>query len=338
VALQRSASLDERRPAGPSEVHLRRVLVTSAAAGASLAISSIVPLLGPLLVALLLGMLAANLSWTRSALGHDPLRIDRVLLRSGVVVLGLKVSLSDVVDLGLPGVLVAAGTVTATFGATLLLGHALGLPKKLTALIAAGFSICGAAAIAAVESSIGARSKDVALAIALVTVFGTVMIGAVPLMGVLMGLDDTQTAIWAGASIHEVAQVVVAGSLIGGATSVALSTTVKLVRVVLLVPIQVAAARACHSEAADRRVPVVPVFLVGFLAAVVIRSTDVLPKSALDISSAVTTVLLSGAMFGLGTGIVARQLWPVPPRALVLACASTLVAATVSLALTVTLT
>ena len=73
--------------------------------------------------------------------------------------------------------------------------------------------------------------------------------------------------------------------------------------------------------------------LLGFLAAVALRSTGVLPQGVLDVAAQLTTLLLSAAMFGLGTGIVARHLWPVPVRALVLATASTLVAGGVALAL-----
>ena len=149
------------------------------------------------------------------------------------------------------------------------------------------------------------------------------------------GIPESGTAIWAGASIHEVAQVIAAASLIGagGATVLATATTVKLARVALLAPVQLVSARICRSEDVTRRGPLVPLFLVGFLAAVAIRSTGVLPQVALDLASSLTTVLLSAAMFGLGTGIVARHLWPVPVRVLVLATISTLVAAGVALGL-----
>ena len=230
---------------------------------------------------------------------------------------------------------VVLATVVTTYAATQVVGRLLGLERDLVTLIAAGFSICGAAAIAAVESSVRAKPKDVALAVALVTVFGTIMIGAVPALGGLLGLTDEQAAIWAGASIHEVAQVIAAASLIGagGATVLATATTVKLARVALLAPVQLVSARICRSEDVTRRGPLVPLFLVGFLAAVAIRSTGVLPQVALDLASSLTTVLLSAAMFGLGTGIVARHLWPVPVRVLVLATISTLVAAGVALGL-----
>lgn len=317
----------------------RRALVAFAVAGVALVISTAAPLLGPLLVALVIGVVAANTPGvSRYVVGTAP-RFDKFLLRSGIVLLGLKVVASEVLALGAGGLAVVLGTVVATFAATQVAGRLLGLERDLVTLIAAGFSICGAAAVAAVESSIRARPKDVALAIALVTVFGTLMIGSVPALGQLLGLSDQEIAVWAGASIHEVAQVVAAASLIGAGTATALAaaTTVKLARVVLLVPVQLVSARLCHAPGARRSGPVVPLFLVGFLVAVAVRSTGVLSQGVLDVASDVTILLLAAAMFGLGTGIVARQLWPIPIRALALAAMSTVVASTVSLALIVVL-
>lgn len=325
---------EDRHREGPG-----RALLALAVAGVAVAVGTAAPLLGPLLVALVIGVVAANTPATsRYVVGTAP-RLDRFLLRSGIVLLGLKVAVTDVLALGAAGIAVVLATVVTTYTATQLIGRALGLERGLVTLVAAGFSICGAAAVAAVESSIRAKPKDVALAVALVTVFGTAMIGAVPALGHLVGLTDEQTAVWAGASIHEVAQVIAAASLIGagGTTVLATATTVKLARVALLAPVQVVAARTCRSADSARSGPVVPLFLVGFLAAVALRSTGVLPQGVLDVAAELTTLLLGAAMFGLGTGIVARHLWPVPVRALLLASASTLVAGGVALALVVLL-
>ncbi|WP_165807028.1 YeiH family protein [Nocardioides currus] len=321
-------------PARSWAPYARRALLAAAVAGVALAVSRVVPLLGPLLVAMAIGVVAANTPGiSRHVVGASP-RADKLLLRSGVVLLGLKVAISDVLALGVSGITVVLVTVAATYGATQLAGRMLGVERELTTLVAAGFSICGAAAVAAVESSIRARAQDVALAVAMVTVFGTAMIAVVPGVGHLVGLTSEQNALWAGASIHEVAQVIAAASLIGAGGSVVLATatTVKLARVALLAPVQLLSARVCRQDA-ERRGPLVPLFLVGFLVAVAVRSTGLLPTSVLDLAGALTTLLLSAAMFGLGTGIVARQLWPVPGRAIALASISTLVAATTSLVL-----
>ncbi|KRF11324.1 hypothetical protein ASG90_16305 [Nocardioides sp. Soil797] len=316
----------------------RRLVVTASAAAASLLISLKMPLLGPLLVALVLGVVCANLGPTgRHLVGQSP-RVDAFLLRAGVVLLGLKVVVADVIDLGVGALTVVLVTVIATYAVTQVVGRALGLDRELTTLIAAGFSICGAAAVAAVESSIRARPRDVGLAVALVTAFGSLMIVVVPTLGEIIGLDQQQSAVWAGASIHEVAQVVAAASLVGGgAAALATAMSVKLARVALLAPVQVVSGRLCRVDRQGREGALVPLSLIGFLAAVAVRASGLLPATALDLASDVTTCLLAAAMFGLGTTIVARQLWPLPVKALLLAVIATLVAGGVSLALVVLL-
>jgi uncharacterized integral membrane protein (TIGR00698 family) len=328
------APVQDPKQQHPWAPYARRLVVAAVAAGVALAVSTVVPLLGPLLVALIIGAVLANTPRVGRYVVSQAPRMDKLLLRSGVVLLGLKVAISDVLDLGPAGITVVLATVVVTFGATQLAGRLLGVDRELTTLVAAGFSICGAAAVAAVESSIKAKPKDVALAVAMVTVFGTAMIAVVPTLGHLLGLTHEQNAVWAGASIHEVAQVIAAASLIGagGATILATATTVKLARVALLAPVQIVSARIC-STGGERKGPLVPLFLIGFLVAVAVRSTGILPSSVLSLAANLTTLLLSAAMFGLGTGIVARHLWPVPARALALACVSTVVAAGVSLGL-----
>ena len=332
TAPERSDLVARDAPAAPeARRHVWRAVASGAASMLALLVSCASPLLGPLLVALVIGVAVANVPRLGGLAGAASPRTDRILLRSGVVLLGLKVSLADVAGLGASGLLVVLGTVAATYGATQAAGRWLRVEPKLVTLIAAGFSICGAAAIAAVESSIRARATDVALAIALVTLFGSSMIALVPLLGDALGLTDRQTSVWAGASIHEVAQVIVAASLVSSA-ALATATTVKLARVALLVPVQLLSTRISHKPGRPSSPPV-PMFLVGFVAFALVRSTGLLPASVLELAGDITTLLLGAAMFGLGTTIVARSLWPAPWRAVALAAVATLVAAGSSLLL-----
>lgn len=310
--------------------------VALAAALAAVAVSGLVPLLGALLVALALGTVVANtpLAHARALVGHAA--VTKLLLRLGVVLLGLRLPLGDVAAIGAAGVLVVVATVVLTYAATRALGTRLGLDQRLVALLAAGFSICGAAAIAALADAVGARQKDVAHAVALVTIYGTAMIVLVPWAAAGLGLSEEQGAIWAGASIHEVAQVVAAASIIGPG-AVAVATTVKLGRVALLAPTYLVAVRGVGAPASAGRVPLLPWFLVGFVVMVALRSSDLLPGQLVGAADDVTTVLLAAGMFGLGLGLRMRELWPVPAGALVLATCSTLVAAGTSLALVVAL-
>lgn len=319
----------------------RRMLVPLSAAGAALALGYAVPLVSPLLIALGLGAALGNTPLGGHRLLAGQQRVAKVLLRVGVVLLGLRLPLQDVAEIGLPGIAVIGLTVLVTFTLTCRLGDRLGLERGLVTLIAAGFSICGASAIAAVETGIRRRDEDVALSVAMVTVFGTTMIVAVPLLGDLLGLSRLQTGVWAGASIHEVAQVVAAAST-AGAAAVAVATTVKLGRVALLAVAYVAAQRrertvGPHRGHGEGGAVLVPWFVVGFAAAAGVRSTGLLGAGVLEVADIATTVLLAAAMFGLGLMMRMRALLPVSWRALVLAAASTATAGAVSLGLTVAL-
>lgn len=312
-----------------------RSAVPLVAALVAVLVSSRLPLLGPLLVALLLGALVANTRWGSHRLLEGHAALTRLLLRLGVVVLGLRLPLADIASIGAGGVVVVVVTVAATFSLTRWAGNRMGLDGGFVTLLAAGFSICGAAAIAAVDDAVRAREKDVAHAVALVTVFGTVMIVLVPWLTTRLGLTEEQGAVWAGASIHEVAQVVAAASVVGGG-AVAVAMTVKLGRVALLAPTYLVAARGA-AAGRGTGVPLVPWFLVGFVAMVALRSTGLLPASVLAGSEQVTTLLLAAGMFGLGLGMRLRELWPIPRARLALATFSTAVAAGTSLGLVVAL-
>ncbi|MFI9815738.1 YeiH family protein [Saccharothrix variisporea] len=242
--------------------------------------------------------------------GHLPplAAVTRRLLRAGVVLLGLQLSLPQLVDLG-PGVLLAAVlTVAVTFTGTLWLGKRLRVPKELTVLMASGFSICGASAIAAVAAE---EDEDhVATSVALVTLFGTLTMIALPLLGA--------SPEWIGLSVHEVAQVAVAAPAAGAATAMA----VKLSRVALLAPVAALAGRR-------RDTPLLPLFLVGFLAMVVVRSTGFVPEDVLSVTKTTTTVLFAAAMFGLGTAVRPRRLLATGPRAMLLGLLATLLVCSV---------
>ena len=281
----------------------------------------------------------------------------RTVLRAGVVLLGLQLSIPDVLALGWRGIAVVVITVTVTFAAILGLGRLLRVPRATTLLVATGFSICGAAAVSAMTSVLerdprtdggagAARLRDdVAAALALVTVYGTIAIFVLPPLAGALGLTDHQTGLWIGASVQEVAQVVAAAGTVSAA-ALATATVTKLARVVLLAPL-VAGAGALLSRRAvvtpapgddvepgapeggpaarGRRAPLVPGFVLGFLAAVLVRSTGLLPDVVTDTAQQLTTILFVAAMFALGTGVDVPRLARTARRPLVLGALGTVV-------------
>ncbi len=325
-------------PGGRSGVTARAVVVLALATGAAWLLGRQLPLLGPMLSALALGALLTNGAPLRRLVGEPAAGLDRNLLRTGVALLGLRVALGEVLDLGVGALVVAAGTVAVTFSTTRWLGRRLGVGEEQTTLVAAGFSICGAAAVAGVQGTVRAKPREVGLAVSLVTLFGSAMIVLLPALAGLLGLSDLHAGVWAGAAIHEVAQVVAAGALLGGGTALAVATTVKLCRVALLAPVQLVLAHQSRRSAPEgARPPLVPWFVLAFLAAVALRSTGWLPAAAVEAGSTLARVLLVAAMVGLGRGIDARDLWPLPGRLLALATAATVVVTSTALGLTLLL-
>jgi uncharacterized integral membrane protein (TIGR00698 family) len=258
--------------------------------------------------------------------------VTKRMLRAGVVLLGLQLALPAVLGLGAGTLLAVLVTVATTFGGTLLLARLIGVPSGLGLLVATGFAICGASAIAAMEGVTERKDSDVATAVALVTCYGGVAIVAVPVIGGWLGLTGPALGGWAGLSVHEVAQVVAAATP-AGAAAVNVAVVVKLSRVVLLAPMVAAVSVHARLRRPDgvegRRVPLVPLFVIGFLAMVLVRSTGVVPMPVLDVAHVLTTLLLAGALFGLGCAVRVAQLVRTGGRALLLGLASTLLVGSV---------
>lgn len=130
------------------------------------------------------------------------------------------------------------------------------------------------------------------------------------------------------------AQVVATASA-AGPVALALATVVKLTRVVLLAPLiagySVVRRRSASVDTRGQRPPLIPRFVLGFVAMVVVRSSGVLPATVLDGATVATTLLLAGALFGLGTSVHLPSLIRTGSRAVALGATSTVVAAGTSL-------
>lgn len=342
------------RPAHPqatSGATVRRVapglLVAALATALAAAAHHLAPSLSPVTAAVALGVLAGNLraggvgllpAATRSGLGVAAKRV----MRLAVVLLGFKLAVGDVLALGWPSLVLVCLVVAATFSGTRWLGRRAGLPGDQPLLIATGFSICGASAVAAMNGVTESEERDTVTAVALVTLCGTLAIALLPLLHHPLGLSDLQFGRWTGASVHDVGQVVAIGQTAGPA-ALGQAVVVKLMRVALLAPLvtAVALARSRRGDArpagmkrstGGRRPAPVPLFLVGFLACVGIRSTGVLSPGFVNAAGTVDELLTAAALFALGSTVDVRSLLRTGRRALLVGLASWALIATVSYA------
>jgi uncharacterized integral membrane protein (TIGR00698 family) len=309
------------------------LFVTAVGVVTAVLLHEVVDAVGVLTWSVLLGALAANLGLLPRSTGPGLRFAVRRLLRLGVVLLGFSLSVGSIAALGLPVIALVVVTLACTLVATFWLGQRIALGRPRSLLIATGFAICGASAIAAMQDNAEADEDDVASAVALVTIWGTVAMVAVPLLQAPLGLSDPQLGVWAGASVHEVGQVVAAAGP-AGATAVAVAVAVKLTRVLLLAPVvagvSVLRRRRSTSDTSNRPA-LVPMFVLGFLACVALRSLGVVPVPALAAIEQAQTLTLSAALFGLGTGVHLASLLRTGGRALTLGAVSTVLIAGVSL-------
>ncbi|MCU1398175.1 MAG: hypothetical protein JWN62_1284 [Acidimicrobiales bacterium] len=340
-------------PAVGSHSILPGLALTAAAVAVGFGVHTWIDAVSPLVVGVALGAVVANTVGIGERLMPGVRFAAKRLLRVGVVLLGFQLSLGQLRTLGGPGLGVVALTVAVTFFGTRWAGRRLGLSDAMSLLVATGYSICGASAIAAVEDIAGADEEEVAFSIALVTLCGTLSILVLPALADVLGLHGAAFGSWVGASVHDVGQVVAAATP-GGSLAVQTAVIVKLTRVVLLAPLvaglSIARRRrerqACAGVAAEtptntpsgttvhRRPPMIPLFVVGFLAAVAVRSSGIVPAATLTAIKDVQAALLAAALFGLGCGVSVARLRRVGGRPLVLGLISWVLVAGVALAAT----
>jgi len=339
------------------------LLVAGAAALVAFGIHLLVPAVPMLTAAVALGMIAGQIPRVQRALDgvlKPGLGLAaRRLLRIGIVLLGLKLSLVDIAGLGWQTIVVIVLIVAITFTATLLLGRLMRLPGTQPILIAAGFSICGASAVGAMSAVTRSKDSDTATPIALVTLCGTLAIFILPVLRIPLGLSAEDFGVWVGLSVHDVGQVV-ATAQIAGPAALAAAVVVKLTRVLTLAPmvaiVGLVERRAdARNEAlgtdhplyverpAAKRPPIVPLFIAGFIAAVLVRTFFLSPDALLPLGASLSdavlgaadvaqTVLLAMALFALGANIRFRTLARTGWRALIVGLASWLLIALLALA------
>ena len=264
-----------------------------------------------LTLAIVLGIVAGNLlpaaALDASAGGLNIAK--QRLLRAGIVLYGLRLTFQDIGHVGLAGIAIDATVLCSTFALACVLGtRVFGLDRGTAMLIGAGSSICGAAAVMATGPVVRGRPEQVAVAVATVVGFGSVAIFLYPalfhLVAAIHPLSTAQYGLWAGSTIHEVAQVVAAGHAVSdGAADTAVIA--KLVRVMMLAPFLVVLAawfaRSGNVAPDQPRPPItIPWFALGFVAVAGLRSLDVLPAVAIAAANTVDLAVLAIAMAALG--------------------------------------
>jgi uncharacterized integral membrane protein (TIGR00698 family) len=224
------------------------------------------------------------------------------LLRLGIILYGFRITFQEIGQIGWAGILIDLLIIATTFTLAVQLGtRVFGLDKQTAMLIGAGSSICGAAAVMATEPVVRGQAHKVSVAVATVVIFGTLGMFVYPLLYPHLGLSETAYGLYAGSTIHEVAQVVVAGRAVSEQAG-AFAVIEKMLRVMMLAPFLVILSSRVGNEgqATGKRKIAVPWFAVLFIVAAGVNSLHLLPAGLVAAILQVDTVLLAMAMAALG--------------------------------------
>lgn len=253
---------------------------------------------------------------------------SRNILRFGVALLGLRITTGDVMDLGWQVVALIVAGVVATILIGALIGRASGLNSDQSILSAGAVAICGASAALAIASVLPSHKdheRNTIITVAGVTALSTLAMVFYPVLVTYLQYDNTTAGIFLGATIHDVAQVVGAGYIISDQTG-EISTLVKLMRVACLVPVVITISLLMHRRRSpdSRSEPLLPWFLVAFVALVIVNSLGWVPGELHSMLTPVSSWCLLTAVAALGVKTSLKALAEVGPAPVAVMVAQTI--------------
>lgn len=229
----------------------------------------------------------------------------RELLRLGVALLGLRITVDQVVQLGWPPVLMVLASVVLTIGLSMVAARLLGFQSIFGLLTGGATAICGASAALALSAALPAheqKERATLFTVIGVSALSTLAMIVYPMIARALDLDPHAAGVFLGGTIHDVAQVVGAGYSLSRETG-DVATLVKLLRVAMLLPVIVFAAaitRARGAAAGTERPPLLPWFAVGFALLVLVNSSGWVPKSLQGLGGDISRWCLVAAIAGIG--------------------------------------
>jgi uncharacterized integral membrane protein (TIGR00698 family) len=271
------------------------------------------------------GLLGAN-AWPAQTY-----RLSRELLKLSVIGLGFGMNLRTVLQTGEVSFLYTALGIAGALALGFFLGQRLNVPRNATFLIAAGTSICGGSAIAAVRSVLDADEEETAVSLTTIFVLNSIALIAFPLIGHAAGLSQRQFGLWAALAIHDTSSVVGAG-LKYGATALVVGTTVKLVRALWIVPVTLFAAAMLRRGTSNVKAKW-PWFILLFLVAAWLHSLLPAADRLWDTMASMARIGFCLTLFLIGAGLSRSGLKNLGWRPLALGVSLWIIVASASLLL-----
>jgi uncharacterized integral membrane protein (TIGR00698 family) len=289
-----------------------------------------------MLFALLLGI-AMNFLATETRCGPGIAFTGRAVLRSGVALLGLRITFGDISALGWQPVAGVVVSVSLTILVSVAVARMLGFRTSFGVLSGGATAICGASAALALAAAMPPhphREKATSFTVIGVSTLSTVAMVLYPIVARALGLDATQAGIFLGGTIHDVAQVVGAGYSMSKETGDT-ATVVKLMRVAMLLPVITLTVMLMRTResAEGAKPPLLPWFAVAFALLVVVNSLGYVPRQVASAGTSLSGWCLVAAIAAIGVKTQVRQLVAVGVRPVALMVGETLLMAAIVLGL-----
>lgn len=288
-------------------------------------------------VAILIGVVVAAAAGSRMAPLDPGLRFaTQRVLRLGIVLLGARLNLAEIARIGLPAAAVIVVTMTTSFVIVLLIARLLHVESRLAVLIAVGSAVCGNTAIVATAPVIGAKAREVAYAVATITLLGTLAVFLYPAVGRAFAIEQSTFGLWAGVAVHDTSQVI-ATSAAYGSDALDVATVVKLIRNALMAPLLLVIAAVWagrHEMAASAGQGVrraLPLFVLGFLAMAALRTIGVIGPDQATVLDAIARACILVALAAVGMSIRLGELRAISWRPLAIGLAVALAVGALSL-------
>jgi uncharacterized integral membrane protein (TIGR00698 family) len=308
------------RPAsalGRVRVRVPGVLCAAAVAALATLLGGLAPVVGAPVFAVVSGMAIAVVKKPSARFRPGIAFTSRKVLQASIVLLGLGLSLGQVLSAGAGSMPVLLGTLAAALVMTWIAGQMLGLRGDTRTLIGVGTAICGASAIAATDAVIGADEADVSYAVATIFTFNVIAVLLYPTLGHIFGFSQRSFGLWAGTAINDLSSVVAASTIYGHA-AVSYGVVVKLTRTLAIIPICLglaavrrwqgkAATQGSAAQPADVR-RILPVFIVAFLAAVSANTIGLVPAACHHGLSDLSTWMITAALAAIGLSTDVRRI------------------------------
>src|SRR5450755_984087 len=262
------------------------------------------PVVGAPIFAIAAGIVARRIIGANAALEPGTKFAARLLLQAGIVLLGFGINLAVLWQDGRSSAWVLVGSLIAGLAGGLVLGRLMRVGFNMRLLVAAGTSVCGASAIAALAPVIGAEAGEVAFATATIFLYNIVAVFLFPAIGHALHLSDATFGIWAGTAINDTSSVLAAGYAYAPAAG-QIATIVKLARALAILPLAVGVAlyvagRSSGSSGRFDFVAAMPWFVAFFVAAAGIASTGIVPAGVLAALAVAGRYIMIVAFAGVG--------------------------------------